>query len=53
MVVAERTCLIALTLTKLLGAGVTSGATLTVCQSGCDSTTVQGAATAANPGDTI
>jgi hypothetical protein len=29
------------------------GANVTVCPSGCDSITIQGAATAANPGDTI
>jgi hypothetical protein len=35
------------------GVSAGEGATITVCPSGCDSTTIQGAATVANPGDTI
>jgi hypothetical protein len=35
------------------GVSAGEGATVTVCPSGCDATTIQGAATAANPGDTI
>lgn len=43
----------AFVLFALTGAGVANGVTVTVCQTGCDSTTIQGAVTMADPGDTI
>jgi len=43
----------ALVFAPFLFAGPSGAATVTVCPSGCDSVTIQGAATAADPGDTI
>lgn len=43
----------AFVLFALMSARVVNGATVTVCPSGCDSTTIQGAVTMADPGDTI
>jgi parallel beta-helix repeat protein len=43
----------ALVLAPFLFAGPSGAATVTVCPSGCDQVTIQAAATAADPGDTI